>query len=126
MLGNTWFCDFGFSHRFESAEGRLCSFGGGTAGFIPPEANITRSADWEYDGYAGDIWSLGCVFYSFISGGRSYERSSGGYGDTMTWEAVKNKDHELADMLIAVRFHIHNPYLASISDTPRIDARCTA
>jgi len=119
-------CDFGMSYQFKTPTDRMCSYNGGTTLYFPPEVKVLYEGigdekdEWTYDGYAADVWSLGCVFHELATGGCTYERANGhGYGDGIVWHSIVKQDKDLADILLCVRLQL-DLYLSCILLTPSI------
>jgi eukaryotic-like serine/threonine-protein kinase len=64
-FGEVFVADWGFAHRI----GQKATFGGGTAGFMPPE-QLSRKQD-EIDGRT-DVFALGAILYQILTDERAF------------------------------------------------------
>jgi len=65
-------CDFGVS---EHSPNGLSNTHSGTLCFMPPEV-LTLATGEAYDLAAADVWSLGCAFYTLLTGHAPYPEST--------------------------------------------------
>eukprot|EP01096_Ripella_sp_DP13-Kostka_P001319 TRINITY_DN1156_c0_g1_i1.p1 TRINITY_DN1156_c0_g1~~TRINITY_DN1156_c0_g1_i1.p1 ORF type:complete len:569 (+),score=250.40 TRINITY_DN1156_c0_g1_i1:79-1707(+) len=73
--------DFGTAKEFKSRSDRSKSFVG-TAEYVCPELLINKEA-----GLSGDLWSLGCTLYQFVTGKMPFRAAN----DYLTFQLVMNR-----------------------------------